>query len=125
MQTMLDLGVTGIIEIPPAGTLIGLAKRAMPGVELLALRTPNDLDAARRMVAEHGDRPDPSADPEWSLVIAPTKGTFGFSSVGIGDRVSGGTVLAHVRTANDDDVAVTLAVQFSTSMQAWAMYGSV
>ncbi|HRC13685.1 MAG TPA: ACP S-malonyltransferase, partial [Dermatophilaceae bacterium] len=75
MQTMLDLGVTGIIEIPPAGTLIGLAKRAMPGVELLALRTPNDLDAARRMVAEHGDRPDPSADPEWSLVIAPTKGT--------------------------------------------------
>jgi [acyl-carrier-protein] S-malonyltransferase len=107
MQTMLDLGVTGIIEIPPAGTLIGLAKRAMPGVELLALRTPNDLDAARRMVAEHGDRPDPSADPEWSLVIAPTKGTFGFSSVGIGDRVSGGTVLAHVRTANDDDVAVT------------------
>ena len=107
MQTMLDLGVTGIIEIPPAGTLIGLAKRAMSGVELLALRTPNDLDAARRMVAEHGDRPDPSADPEWSLVIAPTKGAFGFGSVGIGDRVSSGTVLAHVRTPHDDDVPIT------------------
>lgn len=106
MQTMLDLGVTGIIEIPPAGTLIGLAKRAMPGVELLALRTPNDLDAARRMVAEHGDRPDPSADPEWSLVIAPTKGTLSFGSVAVGDQISRGTVLAQVRTA-DGDVAVT------------------
>ncbi|MBB2985030.1 ACP S-malonyltransferase [Terracoccus luteus] len=53
MQTMLDLGVTGLIEIPPAGTLVGLAKRAMKGVETLALKTPDDLDAARRLVADH------------------------------------------------------------------------
>jgi [acyl-carrier-protein] S-malonyltransferase len=53
MQTMLDLGVTGLIEIPPAGTLVGLAKRAMKGVETLALKTPGDLDAARRLVADH------------------------------------------------------------------------
>ena len=32
MSTMADLGVTGLIEIPPAGTLTGLAKRALPGV---------------------------------------------------------------------------------------------
>ncbi|HOV02420.1 MAG TPA: ACP S-malonyltransferase, partial [Dermatophilaceae bacterium] len=106
MQTMLDLGVTGLIEIPPAGTLVGLAKRAMPGVELLAIKGPEDLDAARRMVADHGDRPDPSADPEWSLVIAPTKGTLSFGSVAVGDQISRGTVLAQVRTA-DGDVAVT------------------
>ncbi len=106
MQTMLDLGVTGLIEIPPAGTLVGLAKRAMPGVELLAVKGPDDLDAARRMVAEHGDRPDPSADPEWSLVIAPTKGVLTYSSVAIGDQVSGGTLLAHVRSPHDD-VAVS------------------
>ena len=31
MQTMADLGVTGLIELPPAGTLTGLAKRALPG----------------------------------------------------------------------------------------------
>lgn len=54
MQTFADLGVTGFIELPPAGTLTGLAKRALPGVELLALKTPDDLEAARRMIREHG-----------------------------------------------------------------------
>ena len=98
MGTLVDLGVTGIIEVPPAGTLIGLAKRAMPGVELLALKTPDDLDQARAMVVEHGDRPDPAADPEWSLVIAPTKGLIAYSSVRVGDQVSTGTVLAQVST---------------------------
>lgn len=51
--TMADLGVTGLIELAPAGTLVGLAKRALPGVELLAVRTPDDLDAARQLVARH------------------------------------------------------------------------
>ncbi|HCL70105.1 MAG TPA: biotin attachment protein, partial [Actinobacteria bacterium] len=46
METMADLGVTAILEIPPAGTLTGLAKRALPGVETLAVKTPDDLDAA-------------------------------------------------------------------------------
>ena len=32
MATMADLGVTALIELPPAGTLTGLAKRALPGV---------------------------------------------------------------------------------------------
>ena len=45
MQTFADLGVTGLIEIPPAGTLANLAKRALPGVEVLAVKTPDDLDA--------------------------------------------------------------------------------
>ncbi len=116
MQTMLDLGVTGLIEIPPAGTLVGLAKRSMPGVELLALRTPDDLDKARTMVIEHGDRPDPSADPEWSLVISPTKGTFGLSSVGIGDHVETGTVLAHVRTGHGD---IPVAAPHSGWLSQW------
>ena len=57
MQTFADLGVTGLIEIPPAGTLAGLAKRALPGVEVLALKTPDDLEQARRMVREHGGAP--------------------------------------------------------------------
>jgi [acyl-carrier-protein] S-malonyltransferase len=46
--------VTGLIEIPPAGTLVGLARRGLRGVETLALKTPDDLEAARRMIAEHG-----------------------------------------------------------------------
>ena len=54
MQTMLDLGVTGLIELPPAGTLVGLAKRAMPGVECVSLKTPDDMPAALDLIARHG-----------------------------------------------------------------------
>ena len=56
-ETFATLGVTGLIELPPAGTLAGLAKRAIPGIEILALKSPDDLDAARRMVREHGSGP--------------------------------------------------------------------
>jgi [acyl-carrier-protein] S-malonyltransferase len=40
--------------LPPAGTLTGLARRALPGVQLLALKTPDDLATARQLIAEHG-----------------------------------------------------------------------
>ncbi|MBM6403634.1 ACP S-malonyltransferase [Phycicoccus sp. CSK15P-2] len=53
MEQFADLGVTAVIEVPPAGTLVGLAKRALKGVELLAVRTPDDLDAARTLIEEH------------------------------------------------------------------------
>ncbi|MEY4391088.1 MAG: hypothetical protein RLZZ400_831 [Actinomycetota bacterium] len=44
---------TALIEVSPAGTLAGLAKRALPGVEILALKTPDQLDAARELIANH------------------------------------------------------------------------
>ncbi|MFF9491323.1 ACP S-malonyltransferase [Streptomyces flaveolus] len=52
METFKELGVTALIEVCPGGTLTGLAKRALPGVKTLALKTPADLDAARALVAE-------------------------------------------------------------------------
>lgn len=52
METFQELGVTALIEVSPAGTLVGLAKRALPGVRTLALKTPDDLDAARTLIAE-------------------------------------------------------------------------
>ncbi|MCO5970722.1 ACP S-malonyltransferase [Actinoallomurus soli] len=52
MATMADLGVTAIIELPPAGTLVGLARRALPGVQPVALKTPGDLDKARALIEE-------------------------------------------------------------------------
>ena len=55
METFKDRGVTAIIEVSPGGTLVGLAKRALPGVRTLALKSPDDLDAARALVAEYGD----------------------------------------------------------------------
>jgi [acyl-carrier-protein] S-malonyltransferase len=48
------LGVTGLIEVPPAGTLTNLAKRTLKGVDVLALKTPDDLDKARTMITDHG-----------------------------------------------------------------------
>lgn len=56
MATMVERGVTGILELAPAGTLVGLAKRGMKGVASVALKTPDDLDAARALIAEHGAR---------------------------------------------------------------------
>lgn len=53
MATLLELGVTGLLELAPAGTLTGIAKRAMKGVELVALKTPDDLEAARALVDAH------------------------------------------------------------------------
>jgi [acyl-carrier-protein] S-malonyltransferase len=47
MATMVELGVTSIIELLPGGTLVGLAKRGMRGVASIAVRTPEDLAAAQ------------------------------------------------------------------------------
>ena len=56
METLLSLGVTGVIEVAPAGTLVGLIKRAAPSIEQFALKSPEDLDAARAFVATHGGK---------------------------------------------------------------------
>src|SRR5262249_56341642 len=61
MQTMAGLGVTALIELPPAGTLTGLARRALPGVQTLALKGPGDLDAARELLAAHAPTADGGA----------------------------------------------------------------
>ncbi|MER5774667.1 ACP S-malonyltransferase [Streptomyces sp. NPDC002039] len=53
METFVELGVTGIVELCPGGTLQGLAKRALKGVPTVALKTPDDLDKAAALLAEH------------------------------------------------------------------------
>jgi [acyl-carrier-protein] S-malonyltransferase len=54
MQTAARLGVTALIELPPAGPLSGLARRALPGVQVLGLKSPADLVSGRALLAEHG-----------------------------------------------------------------------
>ena len=54
MDTMAAMGVTGVIELAPAGTLISLIKRAQPSIESFALKSPEELDSAREFVAKHG-----------------------------------------------------------------------
>ena len=53
LAAMADLGVTGLLELPPSGTLTGIAKRNLPGVEVFALNTPDQLTDARAFVARH------------------------------------------------------------------------
>lgn len=53
MNQMISDGVTAVLELLPGGTLTGIAKRAMPGVATLALKTPADLDKAADFVREH------------------------------------------------------------------------
>ncbi|MDO5677129.1 MAG: ACP S-malonyltransferase [Propionibacteriaceae bacterium] len=53
METMAERGVTGLLELTPAGTLTGIAKRNLKGVELFNLNTPDQLDEARAFVANH------------------------------------------------------------------------
>ncbi|MCT9931152.1 ACP S-malonyltransferase [Planotetraspora sp. A-T 1434] len=50
MATMAAEGVTAMIELLPGGTLTGLARRGLPGVKTVALKTPDNLDAAREVL---------------------------------------------------------------------------
>lgn len=54
MKSMVDAGVTGVIEVSPAGTLAGLAKRGMPGVEIVALKSPADIESANNLISRLG-----------------------------------------------------------------------
>jgi [acyl-carrier-protein] S-malonyltransferase len=46
MAAFAEAGVSGLVELSPAGTLTGLAKRALRGVPAVAVKTPDDLEAA-------------------------------------------------------------------------------
>jgi [acyl-carrier-protein] S-malonyltransferase len=96
LRTMADLGVTAVIELPPAGTLTGLARRALPGVVQLALKTPDQLEAARDLIEEHLSESDGHGHghlPEWRLIVAPTSGTFR-SPAGRRDAAATGAMVA-------------------------------
>lgn len=67
MDTMRDMGITGLLELPPSGTLTGIAKRNLKGVALFSLNTPDQLDEARAFVQEHGEGSDPSTSPRRGL----------------------------------------------------------
>jgi [acyl-carrier-protein] S-malonyltransferase len=120
MQAMAGLGVTALIELPPAGTLTGLARRALPGVKTLAMKTPGDLDQARAMLAaEHGTSQDSHA-PDWRLIVAPLAGTFrtgpNGSPHGPGTTVSSGADLGRVEIRGGDH---TISPPFPATIIEW------
>jgi [acyl-carrier-protein] S-malonyltransferase len=70
MRGLAELGVTGVIELAPAGTLAGLIKRQLAGdgaPEIVTLNTPDDLPAARDLIARHGAEILPPPSPAGPL----------------------------------------------------------
>ena len=53
METMKKLDITGVIELPPAGTLVGLLKRGAPEIETFALKSADDVSAAKEFAGRH------------------------------------------------------------------------
>jgi [acyl-carrier-protein] S-malonyltransferase len=51
MATLVTMGVTAVIELPPAGTLTAMIRRAAPDITTLALRSPDDVPAAHELIA--------------------------------------------------------------------------
>jgi [acyl-carrier-protein] S-malonyltransferase len=102
MDTMADLGVTGILEMPPAGTLTGIARRALKGVETFALKTPDQLDEARAFCDKHGEFAEMETTPTWRMVVSPAKGTFHLAGdVAAVDRLQPGTSIGDVASRAD------------------------
>jgi [acyl-carrier-protein] S-malonyltransferase len=121
MRSMSALGATAFIELPPGGTLTGLARRALPGIALTALKTPDHLDAARSMLAEHGlPEPRDGHIPEWRLLVSPLAGTFRASvadqDAAPGRHVRPGAPLGHVEVRSGQH-PVTPA--FSATILEW------
>lgn len=50
MESFSSAGVTGLIELSPAGALVGLAKRALKGLPTVAVKTPDDIPAAHALI---------------------------------------------------------------------------
>ena len=103
LETMLDLGVTGILEMPPAGTLTGIAKRAMKGVETFALKTPDQLDEARAFCDKHGSVSELNAAPTWRMLVSPSKGTFHLKDgLPEGGTIEPASVIGAVASSRDE-----------------------
>jgi [acyl-carrier-protein] S-malonyltransferase len=100
--TLRHLGVTALIELPPAGTLAGIARRELPGVETVKVRTPDDLAAARTLLARATTGGQAEHTPDWRVVIAPAGGTFTADGIPEGTHVRAGSRLGAVRTRKED-----------------------
>jgi [acyl-carrier-protein] S-malonyltransferase len=117
MDTMADLGVTGILEMPPAGTLTGIAKRALKGVETFALKTPDQLDDARAFCDKHGEFAEMDTTPTWRMVVSPAKGTFHVAGEVAGaDRLPPGTPIGDVASLRD---RVSVVAQHGGQVVEW------
>jgi [acyl-carrier-protein] S-malonyltransferase len=107
LRTCADLGVDAVVELAPGGTLTGIAKRELPGAELVAIESPADLDAARALIASRSGHGLSEHVPDFRVVVTPAKGVFTrAASIDEGGEIARGTRLGTVRTNRGEHVIV-------------------
>ncbi|MFI5911532.1 acyltransferase domain-containing protein [Dactylosporangium sp. NPDC051541] len=106
MEQLAALGVTAVVELTPAGTLAGLAKRALKGIEIVQVNTPSDLAKARDAIGRHGGALSALSPSTAFVAIAGTAGRFVPSELVEGSPVEAGQVIGAVGSV---DVAAPAA----------------
>ena len=121
LATMRELGVSAVIELPPAGALAGLAKREWKGadVEILALSGPGDLDRARELIDTERGRAEAEHSPDWRVVVSPVRGSVSPAEVAEGSRLPAGTPLGVVRTRRDE---VHVSAAYDGVLAEWLVH---
>ena len=123
MATLRELGVTAVVELPPAGALIGLAKREwkgrLDGIELLTLSSPADLDRARELIDAERGRAEAQHQLDWRMVVAPARGTVSPADVAEGTRLPAGTPLGSIRSRREQ---VDVSAGYAGVLAEWLVH---
>ena len=97
-SSLADMGVTAAVELVPAGTLAGLAKRVLKGVELVTVNTPDDLAAAADLIARHSNVAGAEPAVHFHVAVAPAAGVFIQAEMAEGDAIPTGGEVGAVET---------------------------
>lgn len=119
LDTLRGLGVTAVIELPPAGALAGLAKRDWKGVhdvEVLAISSPADLDRARELIAAERGRAEAEYQPDWRVVVSPARGSISPVAIEEGTALPAGAKLATVTGRRE---TVDVAAGYAGVLAEW------
>ena len=121
LDTLRDLQVSAVIELPPAGALAGLAKREWKGagIEVLALTGPADLDRARELIAAERGRAEAEHFPDWRMVVAPARGTVSPAEVAEGTHLPAGTPLGCIRGRREE---VNVSAAYDGVLAEWLVH---
>jgi len=107
LRTCVDLGVTAVVELAPGGVLAGIAKRELPGVEIVAVKSPADLDKARALIASRPQHGQGEYTPDFRVVVTPAKGVFTRAeAMDEGQAVARGARIGTVRTNREEHPVV-------------------
>jgi [acyl-carrier-protein] S-malonyltransferase len=100
LATLRELGVTAVLELPPAGALAGLAKREWKGTGIEVL----DAGALPLPLGQAGERGRAEGEhaPDWRVVVSPVRGTVSPAEVPEGTHLPAGSPLGCVRSRREE-----------------------